>query len=548
MKFPIIAGLSLCCLPIFSQAQEEQHDESLPSVDAIRAIASWNELEFSDEDIELMRGDVATQLAGARTLREYPLDNSIPTALVFNPLGLGVKYRAVEVRPMAAATALPNVERPADLETLAFADITTLAALIHSRKVSCVELATSFIARLRRLDERLHCVINFTEERALLQARALDQELDDGHWRGLLHGIPWGAKDLLAVRGYPTTWGAKPFKDQVIDLDATVVTRLDHAGAVLIAKLSLGALAWGDVWFGGTTRNPWNPEQGSSGSSAGPASATAAGGVVFAIGSETLGSIISPSVRCGNSSLRPTFGNVSRHGAMALSWSMDKIGPLCRSLHDAAIVFDVIQGSDPSDSHGQDFAFQLPGRVDVEGWKVGYPQDAFENSPRDKHVLDELKALGVELVPMELPSYPVSEMTVILGVEAATAFDELTRSGRDRELVRQTNDAWPNVFRAAQLVSAIEYVRANRLRSALMRDMDSVMAKVDLYVHPAFYGLTTTNLTGHPTVIAPSGFSDSGQPYSIAFTGQLFGEERLLALARAWQESQSYHDKHPASE
>jgi Asp-tRNA(Asn)/Glu-tRNA(Gln) amidotransferase A subunit family amidase len=543
MKYRLIACLSLGFFPAISVVQDDA--ESQPSNDVIRSVAAWNELGFSDEEIDLMRGDVASQLEGARTMREYPLDNSVSSALVFDPFGVGVQFRATPVQPADTTIALPDVDRPSDLEDLAFADITTLAALIRSRKVSCVEVAQNFITRLRRLDETLHCVITFTEERALEQSRVLDQELSDGKWRGLLHGIPWGAKDLLAVRGYPTTWGAMPFKDQVIDVDATVVTKLDQAGAVLIAKLSLGALAWGDVWFDGTTRNPWNREQGSSGSSAGPASATAAGGVVFAIGSETLGSIISPSVRCGNSSLRPTFGAVSRHGAMALSWSMDKLGPMCRTLHDAAIVFDAIQGPDPLDTHGQSFSFRLPERVDVRGWKVGYPAQAFENSLRDKSVLAELEKLGVELVPIDLPSYPVSEMSVILSVEAAAAFDELTRTGRAQELVRQSSDAWPNVFRSAQLVSAVQYINANRLRSVLMRDMDAVMSQVDLFVHPSFYGLTSTNLTGHPTVVAPNGFTASGMPYSICFTGQLFGEEQLLALSRAWQESNRYHEKHP---
>ena len=537
--------LASLLVPLLFATPFAAQEQAPPDSDVIAKVAEFNQLRFEDDEIQLMLRDVAQQLAGFQAMRGIPLGNEIPNALVFDPLGYGVQLRARSTEPAKTAPALPDVERPADLEELAFADITTLASLIRSRKVSCVELTTSFIARLRRLDESLHCVITFTEERALAQARALDEELAEGKWRGLLHGIPWGAKDLLAVKGYPTTWGAMPFKDQVLDVDATVVTKLDEAGAVLIAKLSLGALAWGDVWFDGMTRNPWDPNEGSSGSSAGPASASAAGGVVFAIGSETLGSIVSPSVRCGNSSLRPTFGRVSRHGAMALSWSMDKLGPLCRSVQDAAIVFDAIYGPDPLDNHVQDHPFRLPDRVDISGFRVGVPRQAFEQSSRDKSVLEELEALGVELVPFELPQYPTSAMTVILSVEAATAFDELTRTGADQELVRQTQDAWPNAFRAAQLVPAVEYVRANRLRSAMMREMDSVMEQVDLYVHPVYYGLSTTNLTGHPTVIAPSGFSDDGKPYSICFTGQLFGEERLLALARAWQESRDYHLRHP---
>ena len=544
MKSSIASVSFLLAIPLPIAAQSEANPSDL-NAETIRTVAEFNELRYTDDELELMMEDVAEQLAGFRELRNIPLGNEIPSALMFEPLGYGVTLRAASTGAVEEPLLLPDLERPSDLEELAFYDITSLAALIRSRKVSCLELTESFIARLRRLDEDLHCVITFTEERALAQARQLDQELEDGNWRGLLHGIPWGAKDLLSVSGTRTTWGAKPFEDQVIDRDATVVTRLDEAGAILIAKLSLGALAWGDVWFGGMTRTPWNPDQGSSGSSAGSASASAAGGVVFALGSETLGSIISPSVRCGNSSLRPTFGRVSRHGAMALSWSMDKLGPLCRSVKDAAIVFDAILGPDPLDRHVRDHPFRIPGRVDVRGWRVGVPKGAFERSPRDRRVLEELKALGVELVPIELPDYPVGAMSVVLSVEAATAFDEFTRSGGAHELVRQTRDAWPNVFRAAELVPAVEYVRANRLRSALMREFDAAIAGIDLFVHPAFYGLTTTNLTGHPTVIAPSGFSEDGLPYSICFTGQLFGEERLLALVRAWQESKDYHLRHP---
>jgi Asp-tRNA(Asn)/Glu-tRNA(Gln) amidotransferase A subunit family amidase len=404
-----------------------------------------------------------------------------------------------------------------------------------------------YMARLRRIDETLHCVITMTEDRAIAQAKALDAELAEGFWRGPLHGIPWGAKDLLATAGARTTWGATPFEDQVINLDAAVVERLDEAGAVLIAKLSLGALAWGDVWFGGMTRNPWNPEQGSSGSSAGPAAASVAGGVAFALGSETWGSIVSPSERCGNSSLRPTFGRVSRHGAMALSWSLDKIGPLCRSVQDAAMVFDAIAGADgrdPSTIHDAG-----PRRADQPVRRVGFFEDLSENELY-KAFLDQVAALGVELVPISLPDYPVLAMMTILNCEAACAFDDLTRSGRDDELVRQIEMAWPNVFRQAQLVPAVEYLRANRLRHELMQDMAQAIADVDLYVHPslATSSLTLTNLTGHPTVVAPYGFSEEDgveTPTTVSFTGHLHEDERLLAFAARWQASTDHHLRHP---
>ncbi len=516
-----------------------------PTEEEVRTSGRVVGLEFTESEAKLMLRGVTESLRGFERMQKLSIDNAVAPATAFAPLIAGVPARPEPAggKPFQ----LPDADRTENVEDLAFADIPTLASLIRSRKVSCVELTKMYLARLRRLDKTLSCVITFTEERALERAGELDREIAAGKWRGPLHGIPYGAKDLLAAKGYPTTWGSVPFKEQKIDLDATVIRKLDEAGAVLIAKLTLGELAWGDVWFGGTTKNPWNPKEGSSGSSAGSASATAAGGVAFAIGSETLGSIVSPATRCGCSALRPTFGRVSRHGAMALAWSMDKLGPICRSVRDAEIVFAAIQGPDPLDDHLIDQPYSPPGVADVKGWKVGYLKDAFDRSERDKKVLEELTALGVDLVEIELPSYPVTDMTLVLWTEAAAAFDELTRSGKDDLLVRQVDQAWPNVFRYARLVPAVEYVRANRLRTMLMRDMAKAMEGIEAYVHPSFGGssLTLTNLTGHPTVVLPSGFAESGSPYSISFTGQLFGESKLIALADAWQRSTSYHKRHP---
>lgn len=507
-------------------------------------------LELTEAEIELMLADVGEQLAHFEALRGVPLENGDAPAWTFSPLVPGVEPRTFAAPP-GMVPVDPAVERPADLEELAFADIATLAALVRSRKVSCVELARLSIDRLRRLDGTLRCVITFTEERALARAAELDRELAEGKWRGLLHGIPWGAKDLLATAGVRTTWGAAPYREQVLDFDATVVERLDAAGAVLVAKLSLGALAWGDVWFDATTRNPWNPEQGSSGSSAGSAAAVAAGGVTFAIGSETLGSIVSPSTRCGCSSLRPTFGRVSRHGAMTLCWSLDKLGPMCRSAEDAAIVFGAIHGPDGRDPSVHDRPFRWPGPISVEGWRVGFPRGAFGDDPGAVPIVGELLALGVQLVEVDLPSYPVDAMMIVLGAEAATAFDELTRSGEDDRLVRQERRAWPNVLRAARLVPAVEYLRAQRLRVKLMRDLDAALAGVDVLVHPSYHGdlLAMTNLTGHPTFVCPDGFREGRDgvrvPTSISFTGHLFDEARLLALVHRWQLATGYEDEHP---
>lgn len=527
-------GLALLCQDTDGRKPDEE----------VRAAGRVAGLEFSDEQLLLMESNVAEARADSASLAKEPLNNGVAPVTRFTPLIAGVEGWVETLEPVGRV--LPDVERPADLEELAFADIPTLASLIKGRKVSCLELTEMFLGRLERLDGTLHCVITMCPERARAQAKALDAELEAGNWRGMLHGIPWGAKDLLATRGIRTTWGAKPFEHQMLDFDATVVERLDAAGAVLIAKLSLGALAWGDVWFGERTRNPWDPTQGSSGSSAGSASASAAGAVPFAIGSETLGSIVSPSVRCGNSSLRPTFGRVSRHGAMALSWSMDKLGPLCRSATDAAIVFSAIQGGDAKDDHSIDWPHRDLGAVSVSGWRVGMPRGAFENDFYAPF-LDELRALGVELVEVDLPEVSPNALGGILSVEAAAAFDELTRSGRDGELVRQVRDAWPNVFRAAHLVSAVDYVQMNRKRRELMLAWSEFMGTVDILVHPPYHGSTllSFNLTGHPTFVAPYRMGRRGSPTTVAFSGQLFGDERLLALVEAWQASTDYHHAHP---
>ncbi len=545
--------LALCCCGVTFGQEPRQTTRGRAAKQgdsrraAIRGAAQTAGLAFDDDEIQLMLRTVGRNLRSFETLRRRALPNAIAPALTFSAFLPGIGRRAVAVEPDALT--LPKSARPKNLDALAFADIPTLAALIRSRQVSCVELTKFFLARLRKLDPKLHCVIHYTEKRALETAAARDAELADGKWRGLLHGIPYGAKDLLAAKGAPTTWGATPFRDQIIDRDAAVIRKLEQAGAVLVAKLSLGALAWGDVWFGGRTRNPWDPTRGSSGSSAGPASATAAGAVPFALGSETLGSIVSPSAECGCTSLRPTFGRVSRDGAMALSWSMDKLGPLCRSVRDAAIVFAAIQG--PATTGETDAAvfarpFRVPRRLDIHGFRVGVLRGSLA---KDAPIRIELAKLGVEFVEISLPRYPTRDMVFILNVEGAAAFDELTRSGRDDELVRQQERAWPNVFRAARLVPAVEYLQANRLRTQLMREFDAVMAKVDVLVHPPFAGgiLTMTNLTGHPTVVAPYRMRAGKRPGSICFTGQLADEERLLGFCRAWQETTPYHTRHPRS-
>jgi Asp-tRNA(Asn)/Glu-tRNA(Gln) amidotransferase A subunit family amidase len=504
-------------------------------------------LEFTQAERDSMRQDLIDNLKSYLALRAVEIPNSIPPAMEFNPIPVGFKFEKEDGRFVASKAR--RLERPVNLEDLAFWPVRDLAELIRSKKVSSTELTKMYLERLKKYGPKLECVITLTEERALACAKQADDEISKGKYRGLLHGIPYGAKDLLAVKGYKTTWGAMPYKDQTIDEDAAVIRKLDDAGAVLVAKLTMGALAWGDVWYGGMTRNPWNLEQGSSGSSAGSASATAAGLIAFAIGTETWGSIVSPSTRCGDTGLRPTYGRVSRTGAMALSWSMDKIGPICRTVEDCAIVFDAIRGADGTDQTLIDAPFNYDPKVDFKKLRIGYLKKLFEedydNKANDAATLAKLRELGCELVPVELPDYPVDAIAFILSAEAAAAFDDLTRSGRDDLMVRQTRDAWPNVFRASRFIPAVEYLQANRLRYLIIQDMQKL--DVDVWLSPSFGGsnLLLTNLTGHPCVVLPNGFDEKGSPTSITFMGRLFGEAELLAVAKAYQDATDFHLKHP---
>jgi Asp-tRNA(Asn)/Glu-tRNA(Gln) amidotransferase A subunit family amidase len=506
-------------------------------------------LVFTDAERDSMIGDLTENLESYEKIRALTIDNAVPPSLQFNPVPAG--FELPKTADLVSPGAPLNTAVPADLEELAFYSVRDLAELIRTRKVTSTDLTRMYIDRLKNHGPRLECVITITEELALEQARRADEEIAAGNYRGYLHGIPYGAKDLLAVKGYKTTWGAEPYKDQVLDQTATVVAKLEEAGAVLVAKFTLGALAWGDVWYGGMTRNPWDLEQGSSGSSAGSASATAAGLVTFAIGTETWGSIVSPATRCGTTGLRPTFGLVSRAGAMALSWSMDKIGPICRTVEDCALVFDAIRGPDGIDQTVVDAPFAYERRADLRGLRIGYLKAAFEsdywNKDNDAATLDELRKLGAELVAIELPDYPVYSMAFILSAEAAAAFDELTRSNRDDLLARQIKNAWPNVFRTSRFIPAVEYIQANRLRYQVIQDMQGLIDDLDVYVTPTFGGgnLLLTNLTGHPCVVLPNGFSEKGSPTSITFTGSLYGEGTLLAVADAYQRASGFHEKHP---
>lgn len=536
-------------------------------------------VQFDAAEREMMVDSLKSQEARIETLHKIPLSNSVAPSFIFDPVPAGRTVPTGPRRaPVMSRTTVAAV--PADLDRIAFLPITQLSELIRTRRITPTQLTRMYLTRLKKYDPILHCVITLTEERALRQAATADAEIASGKYRGPLHGIPWGAKDLLAVRGYRTTWGAGPYRDQVIDTDATVVRRLDAAGAILLAKLSLGELAQGDVWFGNgptdagpdektrtgeRTRNPWKVDQGSSGSSAGPAAATAAGLVAFAIGSETLGSISSPSTRCGVTGLRPTFGRVPRTGAMALSWSMDKLGPLCRSAEDCALVLDAIYGPDGEDRSVIPAEYHWDARVRPQSLRVGYVKAAFDlprTDPKDpKRTLHRTRPfddaallvlqhqLGINVVPVTLPDMPYGAMSLALTAEAAAAFDELTRSGRDRELVQQGKGDWANTFRAARFIPAVDYVNAMRARMLAIDAWYDLMSQFDVLVTPTSAAelsqLTATNLTGNPAVIVPNGFQEDGTPVSLTFLGPLFGEAKMLALANAYQQATGFQLKTP---
>lgn len=534
------------------------------TVATIAAAEEMAGLRFDDAERAMMVDGLKQQQSRIEALHRVAISNSLSPALVFNPVPPGMTIPRGPKRTMVRSRVTIRTA-PADEDELAFLPVTALSNLIRSRAITSTRLTELYLSRLKKYDPVLKCVITLTEERARAQAKAADEEIARGNYRGPLHGIPWGAKDLLAVKGYRTTWGAGPFRDQVIDEDATVVQRLDAAGAVLVAKLTLGELAQGDNWFGGKTRNPWNVGLGSSGSSAGPASATAAGLVAFSIGSETLGSISSPSTVCGTTGLRPTYGRVPKTGAMALSWSMDKLGPICRSVEDCALVLDAIHGPDGKDSSAIAAAFNWDATLSPQKLRIGYIKSAFDMpmmDPKDEkrtlhgskvfddRALDVLRDMGVNLIPVELPDLAYDAMRIILTAEAAAAFDDLTRSNRDAELVQQTRFDWANTFRTARFIPAVDYINANRLRTRAIAEWDTLMKTVDVIVTPTnasnLAQLVATNLTGHPAVILRNGFRPDGTPVSLTFLGGLFEEAKLLAVAGAYQRATGFHLVRPA--
>ena len=598
-------GLAGTLLPGVLWAQAQAAGAKKITREMIESAAAIADVPIADEYKQMMLDDLNDQAKGYEAVYALHMPNSVEPALLFDPVLPGGKYNS-EKRPMKMSASISGANgAPKNLEELAFASVRDLAELVRTKKVSSAALTEMYLDRLKRYDPTLKFVITLTEERARAQAKEADREIAAGKYRGPLHGLPWGAKDLLAVKGYRTTWGAAGFENQMIEEDAAVVQRLDKAGAVLVAKLSLGALAQDDVWFGGKTRNPWNVKQGSSGSSAGPASATAAGCVAFSIGSETLGSISSPSTRCGCTGLRPSFGLVPRTGAMALSWTMDKLGPICRTVEDCALVLDAIHGQDGKDRTVKNAAFNWDASLDWKKLRVGYLKADFERRPgaaaedaakeeppktpeeqkkreearkaRDAFraraeydrkfndaALEKLRAMGVELKPVEMPKFPYDAMVAMLTAESAAAFDELTRSGRDKLLTSQGPDDWPNTFRAARFIPAVEYIQAARARRLAMDAVAKVFDDFDVIVAPtSSQQLVITNLTGHPALILPNGLRgddapkapalDNGDdgvggphtPVSLTFLGKLYGEAALLSFARAYQDATGFHLQHP---
>lgn len=521
------------------------------TVQFIRNTVKWYDLDFSESEADSLVGNLNNYLFLYKSLHKTLPTNDISYPFAFNPAPAGMK---ISTRKERIFWDIPlQVSLPANRNELAFYSIPQLASLIINKKISSVALTQYFIDRLKKWGDTLESVITLTEELALRQAKQADDELKQGIYRGPLHGIPYGLKDLFAVKGYKTTWGSTPYKDQVLDVDSYVYKKLKDAGAVLCAKLSLGALAFNNKWFGGETKNPWNLKQGSSGSSAGSAASVVAGLLPFTIGTETLGSIVSPSTRCGATGLRPTFGTISRYGAMVLCWSLDKAGPICRSAEDAAIVFAFIHGTDGNDPSAIRHTFNYTGKTDFTKLRIAYPENYFRRLNTDAmewKVVETYRAMGANVQAINFPDsamYPVNLISIILNAESAAAFDELTRTNRDDLIERQDKGFWPNSFRAARTIPAVEYINANRYRSQLCNSMNAFMKNWDVLIVPSFAGrqLAITNLTGHPVVCMPIGFGTDGNPNSITLIGNLYDEATILAAAKAYQDKTDFNKKRP---
>jgi Asp-tRNA(Asn)/Glu-tRNA(Gln) amidotransferase A subunit family amidase len=544
MKKLITLFFLLPCLVVFSQSHKD-------SLRFLQDAATLYDLNFTEAEADSLQGDIIGMKRIYQQMHKELPKNDLAFPFAFNPAPYGI---SVPQNQQKITWSLPtNVVLPKDRNQLSFYTVAQLASLIKNKKITSVELTTFFLDRLKKWGDTLECVITLTEDLAMRQARQADAEMKKGLYRGPLHGIPYGLKDLFAVKGYKTTWGTRPYMDQLIDEDSYIYTQLKKAGAVLCAKLSLGSLAYDNRWFGGFTRNPWNLQQGSSGSSAGSAAAVAAGLLPFAIGTETLGSIVSPSTRCGVTGLRPTFGTVSRSGGMVLCWSLDKAGPMSRSAEDNAIIYYYLKGTDGKDYGSVDHAFNYNQKRDIRKMKIAYAENYFRRLPKESpewNVLETFRKLGANLTPVNFPDsgvYTFPIVSLVLNAESAAAFDELTRTDRDSLIERQDRYFWPNTFRAARYIPAVEYINANRYRSRLSETVQAFMKNYDVVITPTFAGsqLSITNLTGNPVVCMPMGFTQRGQPQSITFIGNLYDEASILEAAKAYQANTPHEEKHP---
>ncbi|MHC4974985.1 MAG: amidase [Planctomycetota bacterium] len=551
--FLISSGLAAGLTTSFSALGLQEGEADVPpgiSVESLKKAEELLGITFTDTEREQMRVSLDGNKEIYDLLRETAYENALAPAETFDPRIPGKQYNldraSSEATPRNAILSLPS-----DPLDIAYARVADLAHWIRSKQISSVELTRLYLDRLHTINERLECVITFTDDLAMRQAQRADERLARGDHLGPLHGLPWGAKDLLDTRDIKTTWGARPFKDRIGTLDAAVVEKLSDAGAVLIAKTTLGSLAYGDIWFDGRTNNPWNPEQGSSGSSAGSASATAAGGVAFSIGTETYGSIMSPASRCGASGFRPTFGRVSRHGAMALCWSLDKIGPICRSANCCELVLEAINGYDPRDAGSIDAKLRFEETRRLGELTIGYDPSHYEGervSDGDRQVLQICKDAGCTIKEIEIPSGPFGAIIFLsIIVEGAAAFDRLTRDNQDDLMKWQSDQAWPNSFRAGRLIPAVEYMQARRLRRRYMHQMDELFSDLDIIIEPQSAGSlhALTNMTGQPALTFRTGFRDDGTPRANTIWGNLFQDEQVLSAGHQIESSLDIRHKRP---
>jgi Asp-tRNA(Asn)/Glu-tRNA(Gln) amidotransferase A subunit family amidase len=566
-------GLAGTLLPGVLWAEVQQTGAQTITAEMLSNALAMAGLTFSAEDQKSMLEAVNQNLTRFTELRAIEIPDDVSPPFHFSALVPGMRVNRAR-QPFRMSS--PNVKRPANLEDVAFWPVVQLAQLIKTKQVTATELTRLYLDRLHRFNPTLNCAVTILDELALAQAKQADAEIAAGKYKGPLHGIPWGAKDIIAVKGYKTTWGSGAFKDQVIDKDASVVEMLRDAGAVLVAKLTTGEIAQGDRWFGGQTKSPWDPSQGSGGSSAGPGSATAAGLVGFSIGTETSGSILGPSSRCGVTGLRPTMGRISRDGVMALSWTQDRLGPMCRHAEDCALVMSVIARPDDRDMSVLDIPFNWDARLDITKLRVGYLKAAFDENmdvvgrAHQQATLDALGKLGVKFVPVDVPEFTTDVSAI--NVESAAFFDQFMRSGRDKFL---TNLGRANGWKGARVLPAVDYLQAQRIRMMMMMKLAEATAHVDVYLGPGNGGAAgggrgaaaaagaapapegprrqgagqrhsaMANLATYPAVAVPNGFNPAGVPTSITFFARPFMESELLAVVKAYQDAAGFHLKHP---